>query len=208
MRKSSVFYHIFHYMKLTIVRHWESETNLSGKLAWHYDTPLTTQWVIEAKTTADILKNDEYDIAFTSDLQRAQNTAIEILNYHENVELIVDQLLRERDFWKMSWRLKADIANELWIEKAEIYNKMSELWISESDESLRARAREFLEILMSKYSDKSILLINHWWLMRGIMTEILEQDRMKTNYLNCSITKLEFSSLPWKVIIENDVTHL
>ncbi len=195
-------------MKLTIVRHWESETNLSWKLAGHYNTPLTESWIQMAVMTWVELKNKTFDVAFSSDLDRAVDTASCILKHHDHLELIIDESLRERDFGEMSWKFKSDVSEILWVGIKDIHNEMHKRWISETDEHLKLRAKGFIDKLIKNHMSNSILIINHWWMMRALMTELLLTDKMWMIYKNCSITELVIDTDWRKIVRENDISHL
>lgn len=58
--------------KLLVIRHGQSEANLQGLFAGHWDTPLTQLGKTQAEITgAYIAKNYTVDVVYTSDLQRA-----------------------------------------------------------------------------------------------------------------------------------------
>ncbi|SDR24645.1 2,3-bisphosphoglycerate-dependent phosphoglycerate mutase [Pseudovibrio sp. Tun.PSC04-5.I4] len=87
---------------LVLVRHGQSEWNLKNLFTGWKDPDLTEQGVEEAKTAGKKLKemNLTFDLAFTSDLQRAQNTLKLILAElgQEDLPTAKDQALNERDY--------------------------------------------------------------------------------------------------------------
>ena len=60
--------------KLILVRHGQSTYNLENRFTGWKDVDLTSQGIIDAQNAAHLLKNESFDIAFTSSLIRAQNT--------------------------------------------------------------------------------------------------------------------------------------
>lgn len=80
--------------KIIIVRHGESLGNAERIILGHTDLDLSEHGYIQAKTTAEYLKNEKIDIIYSSDLKRAYNTAI----FHaemRNINVITDKMLRE-----------------------------------------------------------------------------------------------------------------
>ncbi|MFT4326752.1 MAG: 2,3-bisphosphoglycerate-dependent phosphoglycerate mutase [Candidatus Woesearchaeota archaeon] len=65
---------------LVLVRHGESRWNLSNKFTGMVDVPLSSGGVYEALLAAQKLEGLNFDIAFTSELVRAQETLLIILS--------------------------------------------------------------------------------------------------------------------------------
>lgn len=81
---------------LALVRHGQSESNLSGCIGGHSQTPLTELGQRQAHRTARALADDfAPGVVISSDLLRARQTAIPIAQAC-NVELVIDPRLRER----------------------------------------------------------------------------------------------------------------
>jgi 2,3-bisphosphoglycerate-dependent phosphoglycerate mutase len=105
---------------LVLVRHGQSEWNLKNLFTGWKDPGLTELGIEEARTAGQRLKamGLAFDIAFTSDLSRAQRTCELILNEIEQQELpvIADQALNERDYGELSG-LNKDDARARWGEE-------------------------------------------------------------------------------------------
>ena len=67
-------------MRLYVVRHGQSESNMQGKWGGHYNTPLTSKGSEQAKQLADELANINFEIIVSSSLIRARQTAEIITN--------------------------------------------------------------------------------------------------------------------------------
>ena len=105
---------------LVLVRHGQSDWNLKNLFTGWKDPDLTALGIEEAKTGGKALADYgiKFDVAFTSDLKRAQDTLKIIL---ENVgqtglETIKDQALNERDYGDLSG-LNKDDARAKWGEE-------------------------------------------------------------------------------------------
>ncbi|AOF91176.1 2,3-bisphosphoglycerate-dependent phosphoglycerate mutase [Sinorhizobium sp. RAC02] len=105
---------------LVLVRHGQSEWNLKNLFTGWRDPDLTALGVEEAKTGGKAIAETgiKFDIAFTSDLSRAQKTLTLILDEigQQGLETIRDQALNERDYGDLSG-LNKDDAREKWGEE-------------------------------------------------------------------------------------------
>ncbi|OYU48337.1 MAG: 2,3-bisphosphoglycerate-dependent phosphoglycerate mutase [Rhizobiales bacterium PAR1] len=105
---------------LVLCRHGQSEWNLKNLFTGWKDPALTAQGIEEAKAAAMRLKNKGigFDIAFTSDLTRAQHTCRLILEGlgQSDLETIRNQALNERDYGELSG-LNKDDARAKWGEE-------------------------------------------------------------------------------------------
>jgi 2,3-bisphosphoglycerate-dependent phosphoglycerate mutase len=105
---------------LVLVRHGQSEWNLKNLFTGWRDVELTPLGIQEAETGGQALAETgiKFDIAFTSDLKRAQNTLKIVLEKvgQPNLETIRNVALNERDYGDLSG-LNKDDAREKWGEE-------------------------------------------------------------------------------------------
>ena len=105
---------------LVLCRHGQSEWNLKNLFTGWKDPDLTPLGVSEAKSAGDRLNAQGigFDVAFTSDLTRAQHTCRLILERlgQPDLETIRDQALNERDYGELSG-LNKDDARKKWGEE-------------------------------------------------------------------------------------------
>ncbi|KSV82329.1 2,3-bisphosphoglycerate-dependent phosphoglycerate mutase [Ensifer sp. ENS08] len=105
---------------LVLVRHGQSDWNLKNLFTGWRDPDLTELGVEEAKAGGKALADYgiKFDIAFTSDLIRAQRTCQFVLDAvdQSSLETIRDQALNERDYGDLSG-LNKDDAREKWGEE-------------------------------------------------------------------------------------------
>ena len=105
---------------LVLVRHGQSDWNLKNLFTGWKDPDLTALGIEEAKAGGKALADYgiKYDIAFTSDLVRAQHTLKIILDAvgQTGLATIKDQALNERDYGDLSG-LNKDDARAKWGEE-------------------------------------------------------------------------------------------
>ncbi|MBO7196210.1 MAG: histidine phosphatase family protein [Clostridia bacterium] len=80
--------------KIILIRHGQSIGNLTRRFLGHTDLDLSELGYLQAKTTAEHLKNEKIDRIYSSDLKRAYNTALPHAEIR-NLEIITSVNLRE-----------------------------------------------------------------------------------------------------------------
>jgi 2,3-bisphosphoglycerate-dependent phosphoglycerate mutase len=105
---------------LVLVRHGQSEWNLKNLFTGWRDVGLTEKGVVEAHNAGQKLKAEglHFDVAFTSELVRAQRTLDIVLGEmgQTDITVIKDQALNERDYGDLSG-LNKDDARKKWGEE-------------------------------------------------------------------------------------------
>ncbi len=105
---------------LVLCRHGQSDWNLKNLFTGWKDPDLTEKGIGEAKAAGQRLKAKgiAFDVAFTSDLVRAQHTCRLVLGElgQPGLETIRDQALNERDYGELSG-LNKDDARKKWGEE-------------------------------------------------------------------------------------------
>ncbi|KAF8469922.1 phosphoglycerate mutase-like protein [Gautieria morchelliformis] len=78
------------------VRHGQTAENRQGMIQGQLDTQLDEVGIEQAAAVAQSLKDVQFDAAFSSDLERAVDTANAILTHHPGLPLHKMSILRER----------------------------------------------------------------------------------------------------------------
>jgi len=82
--------------RVYIVRHAETEENKQKIIQGHLDTILNSEGERQADLVAEALKDIPFDVAYSSNLRRAMDTAKRILVHHSGMEVQIDMAIRER----------------------------------------------------------------------------------------------------------------
>ena len=99
------------YGKLILIRHGQSTYNEENRFTGWKDVDLTKKGVKEATNAAKLLKDSKFDLAFTSNLIRAQKTLDIILkNLNISLPIIKDEALNERDYGSLVGQNKHEAA--------------------------------------------------------------------------------------------------
>ena len=181
--------------KLVLVRHGQREWNAKNLFTGWKDPKLTDLGIQEAIKAGDLLetRNLKFDLMFTSDLFRAQETGRLILEQmnHTDIQVIKDQSLNERNYGDLAG-LNKDEAREKWGEE-QVY-----IWRRSFDvpppggESLKNTAERVLpyfdhEIMPKVKEGLNILVAAHGNSLRALVMEL-------ENISSEEIVKLEIAT--------------
>ncbi|WP_320144275.1 2,3-bisphosphoglycerate-dependent phosphoglycerate mutase [uncultured Cohaesibacter sp.] len=162
---------------LVLARHGQSDWNLKNLFTGWKDPDLTEQGTAEAIAAGKKL-NDlgmKFDVAFTSDLQRAQKTCQHILDGvgQSDLKTYRDLALNERDYGDLSGLNKDDARKKWGDEQVHIWRRSYDV-PPPGGESLKDTAARTLpyfitDILPQVMAGKSVLCAAHGNSLRSIV---------------------------------------
>ena len=110
--------------KLYLVRHGQSTYNLENRFRGWKNVVLTNLGISQAKEAATLLKNETFDLAFTSNLLRAQKTLDIILDeLNMSLEIIKNEALNERDYGDLVSQNKSEAAEKFGADQVQIWRR-------------------------------------------------------------------------------------
>ena len=181
--------------KLVLVRHGQSEWNAKNLFTGWKDPKLTDLGIQEAIKAGDLLetRNLKFDLMFTSDLFRAQETGRLILEQmnQTDIQVIEDQSLNERNYGDLAG-LNKDEAREKWgEEQVHIWRRSFDV-PPPGGESLKNTAERVLpyfehEIMPKVKEGLNILVAAHGNSLRAL---VMELEKMSSE----EIVKLEIAT--------------
>ena len=183
---------------LLLIRHGESEYNLSHHFTGHSDIALTPLGVRQADLTARyLLENFSVDVIWSSDLQRARNTA---KPYAERVGLpiLLDRDLRETNVGDWQDRLVDDIIVECPKEMADFQNRRLDFRFPNGENSadVYARASRAIARIAEENDGKTVAVFGHGGVIRTLCRHWLgltpEQFHQAPNITNASVTVVRY----------------
>ena len=156
-------------MRLYIVRHGESYTNVSGRIMSSTDLGLTERGVLQAEAAHRYLQDVKFDHVFSSPLLRAMQTAEIICGDKDRIELCDE--LKEMLFGDMeglTWEERRshypDVDHESGLSQARIDG-------GESFEDVVVRCNHFIESKLEPRGDgENILIASHGITLRVLST--------------------------------------
>ncbi len=208
--------------KIYFVRHGESEGNV-GSIRQDNKTVLTEKGRLQAKTVAKRCAELPIEVIICSTLQRAEQTAEEILKEtHKPIEYSALFIERQRPS-EVIGKPKDD-PKSIKAEEAVIKNfhlpgfRYSD---EENFDDLKERARKALKYLAER-PEENILVVTHGFFMRIIMAYVLFGDKLTGEECNkcirvfhmenTALTELCYDdkkeSSPWWLWTWNDHAHL
>ncbi len=164
-------------MKVYLIRHGESVANVQRIMSGKLDVALTEKGFEQARQAAEKLRDVEFAAIYSSDLQRAADTAAEIAR-GRSVSHSRTEKLRERDFG--SWEgIKFDDIEKLYpqqwkefLEKGYNYDIPG----GESVEYLYGRVVGEYENILSNYdtdSDVSVCIVAHGCVLMALFSYLV-----------------------------------
>ena len=161
---------------LTILRHGSTDLNEGGALRGWLDVPLSPLGKEQAEIAGLALARETFDCVYTSDLQRAVDTAVAIGKWHKDLSIRWTPELRPINFGELQGRPYAEIKEKLdrlW------FHWKQELSIrapgGESFEDFQNRIYPFLQSLLTV--ERNILLVTHTRVCSYIMAVAMNDGK-------------------------------
>ena len=180
-------------MKLYIVRHGESESNLSGCWTGWQDVALTEKGRAQARELRPLLSQISFDRVFASDLQRAWQTGEEAL---PDVSYEKTALLREIDLGTLAGRAHSSVSES---EKAKIGASGGyENFGGESREEFCRRIETFMKML-EPLDCENVVAFAHAGVVRTFLDLVIgiKLPRDRVNCSNCALAVFEYKNEKW-----------
>jgi len=160
-----------------LVRHGQSEWNLKNLFTGWRDVGLTEKGVAEAHAAGQRLKAEglRFDLAFTSELSRAQRTLDLVLGEmgQTDIAVIKDQALNERDYGDLSGLNKDDARKKWGEEQVHVWRRSYDV-APPGGESLKDTAARVLpyyiqDILPRVLSGDNVIVAAHGNSLRALI---------------------------------------
>ena len=203
-----------HTTRFCLVRHGETDWNAERRLQGHTDIELNARGIAQAKQMADALKkiNLVFDILYTSDLQRAANTAKAIEDVYKTSS-ITSVTLRERHLGALQGLRTDEAPNlepKLW--QSHLSRNVHEnLRNGESIQQFADRIYLALEQIRKQHLGKTILIVSHGgaldMMYRIASNQTLDSEKAVT-VPNASLNWISHDGVEWKVDDWADTSHL
>jgi len=188
-------------MRLIIVRHGQTFSNLRKICIGHGDVKLTELGIKQAQLLGKRFQNEKIDVAYSSDLTRAKKTANEILKYHSDLKLNIDIRLRERFLGDYEGKPFPPHFN--WSELTDT---------AENDEQLCLRLKCFVNEIYEKHKDKTVLFVSHAGSIKALITVLqnLHYSKLKNipDLKNTSVSIFEIKDNKCNLEVFNCTKHL
>ncbi|SDW15386.1 histidine phosphatase family protein [Paenibacillus sp. CF384] len=187
--------------KFGLIRHGETDWNTEGRAQGQSDIALNDTGRLQAHTLAERLRNESWDVIFSSDLSRAKETA-DIVAKLMGLTVLTDSRLREM--------YKGEMEGTTLKERIQ---KWGEQWERlapglESEDSIVSRGTSFIAEAAETYKGKNILVFSHGVLIGSTLKHFIPSIDTKVHIVNTSVTTITRSGSKWECELFNCSKHV
>ena len=188
--------------ELLLVRHGETDWNRDRRFQGHADRPLNDAGREQARELAEALSGERIDAVYTSDLQRARETA-EILAARLGVEVVALQELREIDVG--SWQgLTWPEIEQRHPDGAARWHRDGHGWDGgETYDELGRRIVDALGEIAARHHGQRVLVVGHGGTVRATRAfveevPVAESRRRNPPIGNCEVFRVVTEDGTWR----------
>lgn len=200
-------------LRLLLVRHGETDWNQQMRFQGQTDIPLNAKGIEQAETIARRLRNEPLQAIYSSDLQRAMQTAQIVAKYHE-LRPIPEPNLRELSYGVWEGMSRDEIMQSEWAELFERYRKDSLRHRppgAEYPEQIMERCRQVLHRLRKQHDQGTVCVVGHGGSLRALLCVALSAPLETFRHIrldNASLSVMECGHDWAWVSLVNDTCHL
>lgn len=201
--------------ELWVVRHGESTWNIEGRYQGQTDVPLSHVGVLQAASLAGRLTGLNFAAVYSSDLQRAVQTAQAVTErLNGPPQLILEPELREIDVGELSGLVYADIRER---HAQYLSDLAADPWRTrrpggESMQDLSVRSGAALRAICARHPGERVLVFTHGGVVRVAVGLALggvpEGAWARLSVTNTSITRVLLDASRGTLLGFNDDAHL
>lgn len=197
-------------LEIYIVRHGETQYNLTGTIQGQTNVPLNETGLHQADLAAKRLAEENFTFAYSSDLSRAMVTAEKIV---PRLAVTADERLREWHLGQWQGKTLAEIE--------ELYEGGFRAFLNAGDKAkvpggesgydVFTRVRKFLTELPEKHPEGKILIVSHGGAIKRMFHFLMGEHnsfRELPQVDNTSISRFIYRNGCWRMICWNDTSHL
>ncbi|MFO7538625.1 MAG: histidine phosphatase family protein [Chloroflexota bacterium] len=196
---------------ILLIRHGQTDWNRDGRWQGHNDIPLNQTGIEQAQALAQRLTGWPVTHLYSSDLQRAAQTAT-ILGQTLGIDPVLNEIWRERDVGLFSGLTSPEVAHTYPDAWARRLNGILEPPEGESYEALHQRAGAALDQLLARHNGDMIAVISHGALLHAVAAHVLGIEAGQYNRIsfrgNTGLTVIEANDGYTTLVRLNDTSHL
>jgi len=199
--------------RIILIRHGETEWNREGRIqGYHGDSALTENGRAQAQKLAARLAGEDLGALYSSDSERARQTAAPIVAALR-MAAVYDTALRERNYGEFEGWTYADLERE----RPEAYSKFRSRDPAyappggESGAQFSARILAALERVAKPMAGRQAAVVTHGGVLGVIHRHVngaAPDSKRDYSLLNASINRLLYSDGRWSIEAWGDVAHL
>lgn len=175
-------------MRIILARHGETDYNKNEKVQGHSDIPLNAEGIRQGKAAGKKIEGYNIDVAYSSTLERAFDTARYMLDNsnnkeHEALGVIKDKRLIEKSYGGYEGVSFAEYGAGL---------KAGETRGMELDTDAADRVEAFFKEKYNEHPEKTILAVCHGGLIRSFLTQKGIKEVGRGVIVNTSVSVLDY----------------
>ncbi|MGD6871431.1 histidine phosphatase family protein [Sutcliffiella horikoshii] len=188
--------------KLGFIRHGSTAWNKERRAQGSSNIPLDQDGIRDAESLANRIKNEDWDVIYSSDLLRAMQTAEIVARSLQVDEVFLDSRLQEVNGGQIEGTTEP-----------ERIEKWGENWRDldlgiESKEMVVKRALSFIEEVTQKHKDQNVLVVSHGSYIRHVLGELVKDLKMENHLENTSVSTVKVREGLWECELYNCTKHL
>jgi broad specificity phosphatase PhoE len=188
-----------------LIRHGETGHNKKDAVTGQLDVPLNSHGEEQAEEAARALEDEDFDAAYSSDLERTYETTRIVAEKH-GLHPDACEELREVSFGGYEGQHKDE-----WRQAVRESERDRRKVSPEDGESLEEAADRFLgklEEIRDNHPGSKVLVGGHGVVIKAVLMELLGKSYSELEQDNAAVTVLESDGEGWKVVRANDTSHL
>lgn len=186
-------------MKIYVVRHGQTDWNITGRFQGWADIPLDASGIEHAKNLNHFLKDIDIDVLYSSDLIRALQTIIP-LSVQKSLPIYIDNRFRELSVgeWEgKNWSELSQVYKEF-IERSSKNGFTEAIPGGESLKAFQDRIVNGFESMVQQHEGKDIVLVTHGGSIRVLLCYLMNVSLIRRDEFpaeNGSVYVLEYDPL-------------
>jgi probable phosphoglycerate mutase len=198
--------------EIILIRHGETEWNLTGRWQGHADSALSARGIAQAQALGERMKGEDVDVVYASDLERALHTS-RLVGGPSGWRARSMPALRERDLGV----LEGLTTDEMKETQPDVYQSFMEGgpdYQPPGGESFRQffdRCSRAIDSLANEHSGQKVVAVTHGGVLGAVFRKVLKISlEAERNFLllNCSINRIQKSQTNWNLVSWGDIAHL
>ncbi len=198
--------------RVFVVRHGETAWNVDKRIQGHLDVPLNERGRWQAERLAQALAGEQLAAVYSSDLQRARDTAAAVAAAC-GVELRLDAQLRERAFGRFEGRTFEEIEQH-WPDDVQRWRRRDPGFDAQGGERLDAFYARSLEVALrhaARHPAQAIAIVSHGGVLDCLYRAAAGIELSAARHwqvTNAAVNRLLWTPQGFSLVGWNDTAHL
>ncbi len=197
-----------------LIRHAAAEGNLFHRIQGHYDSTVTDRGYLQIAALHERFSKTQIDAVYTSDLFRAQTTAL-TLTLPRRMEAIPRKELREICFGVWENEPRAKVRHDT-PEQLALFDAYDARWQVRDGERIvdaLERVHDALKKIAEENPGRTVAVVSHGHVLQMLTGRLLgiPPERIASETVigkNASVTKVEADASGMRVLYRDDASHL